>query len=85
MSALLEANELINGEKAEAYGDVTEEFGKVADLWSVIAGVELSPMQCLLMMSQLKVVRQLQKHNPDNIVDACGYIGLIEKVKIDES
>lgn len=33
-SLLMEAEEIINGERAEQYGDVSESFGQIADLWT---------------------------------------------------
>lgn len=80
-SILREAERIINGSRAEDYGDVTENFKKIADGWSVIFGVEVSPRQVGHAMIWLKTCRDLNTPKRDNLVDIAGYAGCIDKMR----
>lgn len=86
MSILTEADALINGEKAEAYGDPKENLQNIAFQWAAYISqasgkpVMLNAEDVCWMMTLLKMCRQMHKNGRDNLVDAAGYIGLIEKV-----
>ena len=89
MSVLLEADQLINGDRAEAYGDAKENLDRIADLWRSYIGNKHGAMVLLTdedvawMMVLLKMARQMHKPSRENVVDAAGYIGLVEKVSED--
>ena len=78
MTILEEAEQIINGERKDAYGPVEESFKKVATIWSVVLGYEVTPAQVALCMVGLKLVREVTTHKRDNLVDAAGYLGLME-------
>lgn len=78
---LEEAAALIYGDREADYGSVTENFGNIAKGWSVLAGTEITPEQVGLMMVWLKISRQVNKPKHDNLVDAAGYIGCIDKIQ----
>ena len=80
-TVLEEANELIFGERAKAYGNADANFRRIAAGWSVILGTTVTPEQVGLCMAWLKIARQVGKPNRDNLVDAAGYIGCVEKVQ----
>lgn len=75
---LTEANEIIGGERAQTYGDATESFGKVGDLWSVILGRPgITAEEVALCMTALKMARLINSPgHRDSWVDAAGYIAL---------
>lgn len=79
-SILLEANGLIYGERAKAYGPVTENFGRTAERWSQIFGIKVTPEQVGLAMIDLKLSRHLNSPKRDNLVDIAGYIGCLDKL-----
>lgn len=79
-SILLEANELIYGERAAAYGPVTANFGRIAVRWSQIFGIDVTPEQVGLAMIDLKISRHLNSPKRDNLVDIAGYIGCLDKL-----
>lgn len=79
-SILQEAEELINGDRAEAYGDAKTNFTKIAVGWSEIFGTNITAKQVALGMIWLKMCREGNKSGRDNIVDIAGYAGLIEKL-----
>lgn len=79
-SILQEAERLINGDRADAYGDAKESFENVAKGWSVIFGKEVTGRQVGLAMTWLKMCRENNNHKRDNLVDLAGYAALIEKL-----
>lgn len=58
-SIAMEAEEVVNGERAKAYGDMKESFSNIAKMWSVIAKTEITPEQVGLMMIALKICREI--------------------------
>lgn len=89
---LVEAHNIINGERKKTYGAATNGMQGVADQWNLYIQqkyraffpngelLELSAEDVCWMMSDLKKYRQMHKSKRDNVVDAAGYIGLIGKV-----
>jgi hypothetical protein len=74
---LHQADVLINGPRADAYGTPEKNFGNVARLWEPIFGVDVTPVQVALALSQLKVARLIQSpDHEDSWIDAAGYIAL---------
>lgn len=89
---LLEAHQIINGERKKTYGDGTNGMQGVAEQWNLYLQQKYGMVSddgfplCITaedvcwMMADLKKYRQMHKSKRDNVVDAAGYIGLIEKV-----
>jgi hypothetical protein len=73
MSILDEAQVLVNGPRAEAYGD---SLIYASYLWSAYTELEIEPSDVALMMVLLKVARQKNQAARDNLVDAAGYVEL---------
>ena len=80
MSVLQEAEQIINGPRRDAYGPVEESFVRVAAVWSAILKHEVTAHHVALCMAGLKLCRESNAHNLDNLIDAAGYIALAEKV-----
>jgi hypothetical protein len=80
MNILQEADKIINGERRQAYGPVKESFDKVAKLWSVAVGKDITAPQVALMMILFKVARELNAHKSDNLTDIAGYAQLEENL-----
>lgn len=76
-----EAKDIIYGDREKDYGTVTDNFTKIAKIWSAIIDKEVTPVQVGLMMAGLKIARQCFKDKHDNLVDAIGYIACIDKMK----
>ena len=81
---LEEANGLIYGDRQQDYGSVTENFNNIAKGWQVIFGCEITPEQVGLAMAWLKIARQTNKPKRDNLVDAVGYLGCIDKMNYEK-
>lgn len=56
-------------------------FVRVAKMWSAVLGIEVTPIQVIQCMVQLKLGREAGQHDPDNLADAQGYMSLIPEVK----
>lgn len=70
--------------RERAYGPGTSTVREIAELWSSVLGVEVTPLQVCHMMILLKVARERVTHHADNLDDIEGYIVLAGKVH-DES
>lgn len=81
---LQEASELINGDRAQDYGPVTENFQRIANLWTDYIGPEdwqFSANDVAMMMILVKMSRLATGgYHRDSLVDVAGYAALAEKV-----
>ena len=84
---LLEAAELVAGDRERAYGDKLESHANIAALFNGYLGGRLLPGRALtardvaLMMVLLKVARTMTgEHHPDNYVDMAGYAGVAGQI-----
>jgi hypothetical protein len=75
---LMHAAELINGQRAQDYGEPQQSFENIARLWSTYLHQEITVTDVGMMMILLKVSRnQRGKDKQDNFVDICGYASLV--------
>ena len=70
---LQEAETLINGDRAKDYGDAYVNHKRIADMWSVVFGKEVTVRQVILCMIAMKVARLVHDSKEDSWVDVCGY------------
>lgn len=81
-SVLSEAQEIIYGDREQAYGHPTKNITKIAQQWRLYLlqkheiDVEITAEDVCWMMADLKKVRQMNSIKRDNLTDAAGYIGL---------
>ena len=77
VQALREAATIIAGDRDVQYGGPEENFTRIAKIWSVIVGVEISPEDVAMMMVGLKVARYASTSGfqPDTWIDIAGYAG----------
>jgi len=69
--------DLIDGEKAKAYGEPEESFKTIADLWTTYLHHPISKTDVAILMILLKVARNGRgRFKQDNFVDICGYSAL---------
>jgi hypothetical protein len=87
MSVLDDANSIITGDREQTYGKPEVNLRRIADQWSCYLNQKyqqqnmLSVEDVCWMMVLLKMSRQMNHHTNDNLIDAIGYIALIEKTK----
>ena len=80
-SILLEAEALVNGERASDYGPVQVNWARTVTIFGAMTGIALTAEQGLLFMVAVKLAREAQKPKRDNLVDAAGYLELAAKVR----
>ena len=77
---LEEANRLVTGEKAKDYGSVQVACDRIAQMWSVILDKTVHPNQVALCMIALKIVREMNGHKRDSLVDIAGYAWVAQQL-----
>lgn len=72
-----EAKRLINTDRAKDYGHPRINHERIAALWSPILGIEVTPSQVALCMTQVKISRLVQTPDHlDSFIDAAAYISI---------
>lgn len=67
--------------RVQVYGDPTDTFVRIAQVWSGIIGVEVQPTSVPLMMIGMKAVRTTQAPDySDNTDDIEGYLDIFRKL-----
>jgi Domain of unknown function (DUF6378) len=85
-SILREAEELINGDRAAAYGSPLEQYTHLAALFNAYLGIDtITWMDAINMMLLVKVnrVRPGKPFHRDSYADTAGYAGCAEKAFIE--
>jgi hypothetical protein len=72
-SIMQEAERIVGGDRREAYGHPSIQFGRLAKLGSAIFEKEISSFQVALFLIQLKISRLMNKPTRDGFVDLIGY------------
>lgn len=80
-SILIEADGLVNGDRAKAYGHPSKDFERTAAMWSAILGFPVEPRMVGLCMIALKISRECNAHKRDNLVDIAGYAQTVQMVE----
>lgn len=80
-TVLQEAQRLITQDRNEAYDHPLDNFNRIARIWSVIFGFEVTEEQVGLAMVGVKVAREAYMPKRDNLVDGAGYFGTIQMVR----
>ena len=71
---LTTAARLIADDRQRVYGTPYQNFGRIAQLWSVILGREISRAEVALCMDAVKTARLIQTpDDEDGWIDKCGY------------
>jgi hypothetical protein len=81
---LFEAHELVNGERAESYGDAQTNFARWRDMCQAtgrIGLVGISAEDLVVVMIMLKLSRDTNKPKRDNCVDGAAYFELLDRVR----
>ena len=84
VSVLTEAEALIHGERARSYGDARDSFARIARAFNAFrpGREEIGPEDVALLLVAMKLVRRgYSPGNPDHLLDAAGYLGLLDDVR----
>ena len=78
---LRSAEDLVTGARKDDYGDPLDNHKRIALLWQVVLGTEISPAEVAICMALVKVARLVQnpKHE-DSYIDLCGYAAIAGEV-----
>ncbi|AMO44024.1 phosphofructokinase [Mycobacterium phage Bactobuster] len=85
MSILTTAEEIINGQRAQDYGDAKENHIRIANLWNTYLQKPdlISHDDVAVMMILLKIARFMENgYHHDTVVDIAGYAGVLEKMQL---
>ena len=77
VEALREAARIIAGERDLQYGGPEENFERIARIWSVILGINITQEDVGMLMVGLKIARYANRSGfqPDTWIDIAGYAG----------
>lgn len=78
---LEEANDLIHGDRAEAYGSALENATAWAQMFHAATGLDVTPEHYVIAQICCKLVRQRHKSKRDNMRDIAGYVGVWGKME----
>ena len=77
---LLDACKVALNSRGQHYGKVLENHSRIAKIWSVIVGSEITEEQVALMMVGLKVARLVETpDHQDSILDIAGYAAVMSE------
>ena len=80
---LAEANRLTHGDRDKNYGTPYENHLRIAKIWSVILGKEVTPAQVALCMVGVKIARLVETPNHlDSFVDGAAYLAISGELAI---
>ena len=78
---LSKASEIVTKDRQDQYGNAENNFALIAQLWSALLGIEITPHDVGLMMIQLKVARaKTGVSKDDSYIDICGYGALAGEI-----
>jgi len=80
------AKDIIYGDREETYGHPSKNLVSIAQLWTIYlhqkygSNVIVNAEDVCWMMNLLKMTRQMNSSKQDNVVDAIGYLALIDRL-----
>jgi len=78
---LEEAARLTAQDRNKNYGDPYTNHKRIADLWSVILGIDVTPSQVALCMVQVKIARLIETPtHEDSFVDGAAYMAIAGEI-----
>jgi len=77
---LLDACKVALNSRGQHYGKVLENHNRIAKIWSIILGLDITEEQVALMMVGLKVARLIETpDHQDSILDIAGYAAVMSE------
>lgn len=80
-SILLEADNILNGDRNEQYNDPNESFKVYAEILKATFGLELTPVEICKVQMAIKLGRLKYKYKRDSLVDLCGYSEILHRLE----
>jgi hypothetical protein len=83
---LLEAHNLITGDRHDEYAHPLEDYTQTRDIFEAVTGVHLTVEQAIMFMvsvklSRLRTAQEAGRWSHDSLVDAAGYLGCFAMVR----
>ena len=82
---LNEAEEIVYGDREQTYGRPDKNLNCIASMWNAyLFSTErdhITAHDVCMMMALLKIARQAHSFKRDNLVDACGYLALADRLE----
>lgn len=79
---LEEAQRLVYGDRQEAYGHPSVDFGRTGRMWGAILGVpDIDAATVGLMLAAVKISREVNRPGRDNMTDLAGYAATVRLVR----
>jgi len=73
---LKQAAILTMGDRNDAHGEPVANHARIAKIWSVILGIEVTPYQAALCMAGQKLARAAYKPMDDSLIDLAAYAAI---------
>lgn len=77
---LAQATKLTMGDRNESHGEPYANHKRIADIWSAIIGIKITPYQAALMMAGQKLARAAYKPLEDSFVDLAAYAAIAGEI-----
>ena len=79
MNCLKRADKIV-GSRDKQYGDPVKNCQEIAQISTILLKKKIEPLDIVIIMKVLKMVRESNSHNPDNLIDEAGYLLIQEKI-----
>lgn len=83
-NVIAEADKVINSDRPSKYGSVEDSFARIATAFNATHphGPTIGPDHVASLLVCMKLVRDgYSPENPDHVLDAIGYLGLLDQVR----
>ena len=82
MTILEEAATIVGGSRKEIYGPPESEFPRMAKMWSLVLGTEITAKQVCSCMIAMKLMRiSVSPGHRDSLVDIAGFARILEMLE----
>lgn len=68
-------------DRGDQYGERQKNFQNIADIWSIILGVEVTPRQVANCMIGMKLAREVAGPKHDSMIDVANYALIADSLK----
>lgn len=83
---LTEADRLTSADRNKAYGPPLLNHQRIAAIWSVVLGIEVTPSQVALCMAGVKLARLAQTPDHlDSFIDGAAYMAIAGEIATEEN
>lgn len=81
VKSFVEEMETILVDRGDQYGERQKNFQNIADIWSIILGIEVTPRQVANCMVGMKLAREVAGPKHDSMIDVANYALIADSLK----